>query len=303
MRAWAADRCEGEIVIARRVVESADGTRLGTWSNGGTGVPVVISNGLGTPIEAWSSIVRQRDRYRVVTWDYRGLGRSQRPVDERRITVADHANDLRAVMDAYDMPRAVVVGWSVGVNVAFEVARREPHRVAGVLAVAGIPGDSFSALFHPLPGVLRPRAGRIGAQLLRVIGPVLGRLADGLPAAPDGALDVRGLSTLGVDAAHAPTVLHVLRTFAQQDWAWYSRLVKASGEHPSMDLRSVRVPTTFVAGRWDSVASAARVRQVSGQLPDSRYVELAGTHFVPLQYPHAMSSQLTALVARCDLRP
>lgn len=285
----------------RRVVHSGDGTGLGTWSNNGAGVPVVISNGLGTPVEAWSSIARQTDRYRVVTWDYRGLGRSHRPADERRITVEDHADDLTAVMDAYDMPRAVVVGWSVGVNVAFEVARREPDRVAGVLAVAGIPGDSFSALFHPLPGALRPRAGRIGARMLRAIGPVLSRLADGLPAAPSGDFDLRGLSTLGMDAAHAPTVLHVMRTFAKQDWPWYSRLVKASGEHPSMDLSSVRVPTTFVAGRWDSVASAARVRQVSEQLPGSRYVELAGTHFVPLQFPYAMSSQLRSLVERCDL--
>ena len=62
-------------------------------------------------------------------------------------------------MDAYGVERAVVIGWSVGVNVAFEAALRAPERVAGVLAVAGVPGGTFEALLHPLPRFLRPRAG------------------------------------------------------------------------------------------------------------------------------------------------
>ena len=119
-----------------RSVESADGTRLRAWDNQGRGVPVLISNGLGTPHDAWPVINRRTDRYRVMTWDHRGLAGSDRPADESRITVGDHTDDFFAVMDAYGVDRAVVIGWSVGVNVAFEAALREPGRIAGVLAVA-----------------------------------------------------------------------------------------------------------------------------------------------------------------------
>ena len=64
-------------------------------------------------------------------------------------------------MDSYGVDRAVVIEWSAGVNVAFEAAVRQPQRIAGVLAVGGVPGGTFEALLHPLPGFLRPR-GRAG---------------------------------------------------------------------------------------------------------------------------------------------
>ena len=289
--------------MTRRTIASRDGTRLSIWTNDGSGVPVILSNGLGTPVEAWPEIINDKDRYRVASWDHRGLGGSERPVDESHVGVADHSDDLMAVMDAYDMKRAVIIGWSLGVNVAFEVARRDPARVAGVLAVAGVPGGSFSALFHPLPRALRPRAGRAGAHLLRYVGPVLSSLSNGMPASPGGRFDPHGLETLGLDAMHLGTLLHVLRTFAKHDWEWYSVLAKATGEHGPIDLAFVDVPVTFVAGRWDSITSAKDMRVASGQVADSRYVELPGTHYVPLQFPTVMSSELRLLVERCGLRP
>ena len=143
------------------------------WDNDGHGVPVLISNGLGTPHDAWPDINRRTDTYRVMTWDHRGLGGSERPADESRIHISDHTDDLFAVMDSYGVDRAVVIGWSAGVNIAFEAAARQPPRIAGVLAVGGVPGGTFEALLHPLPGFLRPRAGRVGSHLMRYLGPVL----------------------------------------------------------------------------------------------------------------------------------
>jgi pimeloyl-ACP methyl ester carboxylesterase len=284
-----------------RSVTSVDGTRLRAWDNDGQGVPVVISNGLGTPHDAWPAINRRTETYRVVTWDQRGLGGSDRPSDESRITIADHTDDLFAVMDSYGIDRAVVIGWSAGVNIAFEAALREQRRIAGVLAVAGVPGGSFEALLHPLPRFLRPRAGRAGAHLMRYLGPVLNRLGDVLPGSPEHGFDPRGVGTFGLDLVHGQTLVRVLRRFADHDWPWYSRLVRAVGDHPPMDLSAIDMPVTYLAGRWDSVTSAERMRAASAQTPHSRYVELPGTHFVPLQFPNSMSTELDSLVDRRHL--
>jgi hypothetical protein len=43
------------------------------------------------------------------------------------------------------------------------------------------------------------------------------------------------------------------------------------------------------------------MRAASAQTPHSRYVELPGTHFVPLQFPNSMSTELDSLVDRCHL--
>jgi pimeloyl-ACP methyl ester carboxylesterase len=289
--------------MSRRTVSSRDGTRISCWTNDGSGVPVVLSNGLGAPVEAWPELIHDTESYRIVSWDHRGLGESERPADETHIAVRDHADDLVAAMDAFGIHRGIVIGWSVGVNVAFEFARIHPDRVAGVLAVSGVPGGSFSALFHPLPRVLRPRAGRVGAHLLRYVGPLLSKLSDGMPVSRDGHLDPRSLWTIGLDALHFSTLVQVLRVFAKHDWPWYSRLARATGDHEPIDLRFVDFPVSFVSGTWDSISSAPDMQAASRQVPGSRYLELAGTHYVPLQFPSVMSSELDLLIARSSLRP
>jgi pimeloyl-ACP methyl ester carboxylesterase len=125
----------------------ADGTTIRGWSNDAvSGVPVVVANGLGTPPAAWPALVPRDSGYDVSTWYYRGTGGSERPADPARITVADHVGDLLALMDARSVDRALVLCWSIGVNVAFELAERHPDRVAGLLAVAGVPGGTFGAM-------------------------------------------------------------------------------------------------------------------------------------------------------------
>jgi 3-oxoadipate enol-lactonase len=292
---------QGRRALGYRLVTSVDGTRLRAWDNDGHGVPVLVSNGLGTPHDAWPAINRRTDRYRVITWDHRGLGGSGRPADESRITISDHTDDFFAVMDAYGVDRAVVIGWSVGVNVAFEAALRQPQRIAGVLAVAGVPGGSFEALLHPLPRFVRPQAGRAGSHLMRYLGPVLNRLGDALPGSPERGFDPRGVGTIGLDLFHGDILLRVLRQFANHDWPWYSRLTRAAGDHPPVDLSVIDMPVTYVAGTWDAITSSEMMRVASDKTPRSHYVELAATHFVPLQFPHRMSTELDDLIDRCHL--
>jgi len=287
--------------MSRRIVVSRDGTRISVWTNEGSGVPVVLCNGLGTPVTAWPRIIHDKATYRVVSWDQRGLGESERPADESHITVDDHADDLLATLDAFDIDRAIFLGWSLGVNVAFEVARRDPSRVAALMAVAGVPGGSLSALLHPMPRVLRPPAFKTGAYLLRYVGPLLSQWSAGLPTSPDGHFSPRGMSSVGLDAMHLPSILHVLSAFAKHDWTWYSRLARATGDAEPMDLGFVDFPVTFIAGKWDSICSAVDMKLVSRKVAHSAYVELAGTHYLPVQFPSVMKEELDRLIRRAAL--
>ena len=63
----------------------------------------------------------------------------------------------------------------------------------------------------------------------------------------------------------------------------------------------IDMPVTYVAGTWDSITSAKMMRIASEHTPHSRYVELPATHFVPLQFPARMSTELHSLVDRCRL--
>jgi pimeloyl-ACP methyl ester carboxylesterase len=193
-----------------------------------------------------------------VSWWHRGLGGSERPDDPTHIHVEDHAADLEATMDGAGFERALLLGWSFGVNVAFEFARAHPDRVAGILGVGGVPGGSFRAFGLPgPPGAWREGAGRAAAWLLRLVGPPAAALA--YPA-------VDSARALGV--GHVPPLpdpvpsAAVVGQFAAHPWSWYSELLLAAGDHPAMDTGFVSFPVTLWAARSTSAPrppmSAAR---------------------------------------------
>jgi 3-oxoadipate enol-lactonase len=285
--------------MSTRLVRSADGTSIRAWSNDGIGQPVLLCNGLGTPPAAWPEIISRDNGYRVVSWEQRGMGGSQRPADPARVRVEDHADDARTVLDAFDLSSATFVGWSLGVNVAFELALEEPDRARAVLAVAGIPGGSYASMFAPfgVPRPFRSRMGRLGSHLLPVIGPLLPLAVASLPPWRD-MLSAAALRGPAREAAHPGALRAVLHEFSTHDWSWYRHLSIGLAEHAPLDVSTVTCPVTFLAGRYDSLVDVADVRAAARSVPDARLRVLVGTHFLPLQYPEVMLEELRLIGRR-----
>jgi pimeloyl-ACP methyl ester carboxylesterase len=281
---------------------STDGTVLRGWAGDGDGPPLLLSNGLGTIPQAWPALVAGDSGYRTVTWYQRGTFGSGRPADESRIRVQDHVEDAVALMDARGMDRALVASWSVGVNVAFELAQRHPDRVAGVLAVAGVPGGTFATMGGPLgiPRRLRHPIATRTAKASRLAGPALTWLAPRVPVNRRTAwlISHSGFMLPGAD----PQVLvPMLEEFVKQDWAWYMRLAVAAAEHEPMDLSFVQCPVTFVAGRHDVLTSMHDVMETATQVPHAEVTVLPGSHFLPLEHPDLVHAALRELARRSDL--
>ena len=75
-------------------------------------------------------------RYRVVTMDNRGNGRSDRPAELEQMTAAQTIGDCLAVMDATGTASAVIVGLSMGGAFGLRLAALHPDRVLGAILVA-----------------------------------------------------------------------------------------------------------------------------------------------------------------------
>ena len=74
-------------------------------------------------------------RHRVIAWDNRGNGRSDRPTDPRAHDTVARATNLLAVLDATGTDRAVLVALSSAAGPATIVAAEHPERVLGVVYV------------------------------------------------------------------------------------------------------------------------------------------------------------------------
>lgn len=74
-------------------------------------------------------------RFRVVTFDGRGNGRSDRPADDGAYSDADHVADAIAVLDATGTDRCFVAGLSIGGKWSVLLGLEHPERVRGIVAI------------------------------------------------------------------------------------------------------------------------------------------------------------------------
>lgn len=105
----------------------------------GAGPPVLLLHGYTSSAAAWAYygyVDALRTHHRVVAIDARGHGRSGKPHDPAAYALPQRLDDVEAVLDALDIARAHVVGYSMGGWMAFGLAAQRPARVAS-LAVGG----------------------------------------------------------------------------------------------------------------------------------------------------------------------
>lgn len=101
----------------------------------GSGDPLLLVMGTSGSIPLWGELVSHLEQdHQVVAFDNRGLGGSDRGAGP--ITVASLAEDASALLEALEIPRAHVLGWSLGSAVAQELALAHPEQVRSTVMYA-----------------------------------------------------------------------------------------------------------------------------------------------------------------------
>ncbi|BAJ73799.1 predicted hydrolase or acyltransferase [Microbacterium testaceum StLB037] len=107
---------------------------------GGDGRPVVLLHGWPLSGESWAAQVPALESagYRVVTYDRRGFGRSDKP--RTGYDYDTFSDDLEAVLAALDLRDVTLVGFSMGGGeVARYLSRHGADRIRSVVFAAAVP--------------------------------------------------------------------------------------------------------------------------------------------------------------------
>jgi pimeloyl-ACP methyl ester carboxylesterase len=113
------------------------GSTLSCRVVGNAGAPwLVVTHGMALDCSSFEGLAeRFASRWRVLLWDMPGHGKSgpmPRPFDMQVCVDA-----LETVLDAHDVDKAVLLGFSFGGVVSQLLAHRAPQRVLGVLRADG----------------------------------------------------------------------------------------------------------------------------------------------------------------------
>ncbi len=230
------------------------------------------------------------EAFSVAHWHYRGHGRSALPVDPSRISVADHAADLDAVRRELGDPPVLLLGHSLGTQVALEAYRLRPERVAGLVLMCGSFGrvtytfKNTDLLANVLPNLIRFVTNH-------------GRLARGLWARVPPGLALRVARMTGdIDTSRvnvediAPYFDHALHV----DFELFLKMLSHAGEHSAEDLLpNVRVPVLVVAGERDSFTPPEVSRAMAESIPGAELELLGGaSHLAPPEHRQELKERL-----------
>jgi pimeloyl-ACP methyl ester carboxylesterase len=269
---------------------SFDGTEI-AYQRVGEGRPILLCNGLGGSWEAWSHQIQYfRNRYRILSWDYRGLYDSGAPGSPSALRIADHAQDALRLLEIEQAERAAIVGWSMGVQVGLEMFRAAPEKVASLAMLNGVAGRPWDYVFNlSLVGRVLPPFLRTLRSMPRAI-EALVRQATRLPE-PGEWLKRVGLTAGTLDDQVVDELVEKIRTL---DMDTFLQLLERMGEHDAWDLLPlIDVPVLIVAGSRDFLTPRSAAERMARRIRGSEIMIIPGaTHYAALEYPEMINLRL-----------
>lgn len=268
----------------RNIVIAPDGTLI-AYQSTGVGYPLVFCNGVGCDTYIWRYILEGLAQdYRLITWDYRGHGRSGTPTDPEAVTVDHVVEDLRLVLDDEGIDRCVLLGHSMGCQVLYEFAGRHPDRVGGVVGICGafehiasnfgnstFLADNIETIYELLaqiPFVIRP--------LWRTVLPTyLGFLI--------GAFS----KSLNPELVNPEDFRSYFEHMGQVDPYLFFRMGKSLQAHSAREmLPRITAPSLVIAGEFDTFTPPSASREAAELLPNSEFHMIRrASHAGPVEQP------------------
>lgn len=230
----------------------------------GEGPPVLFVHGFPLDRTMWRPVASALTGWRRVLPDLRGLGLSEGPADG--YTMAEYADDLAALLDVLRIPSAVVCGLSMGGYVTFELLRRHPDRVRGLVLcntrAAPDDTDGRSRRDAMIARIRRDGPGFLADEMLPKL---VGR--DTARTMPDVVRQVRAM------VAGQPATGLIGAITAMRDRADAGPM-----------LGGITVPTLVVHGRDDQLIPVSEARAMADAIPDAHFAVIpAAGHLAPVE--------------------
>jgi pimeloyl-ACP methyl ester carboxylesterase len=271
--------------------EAPDGAVL-WWRAEGEGPALLCSNGIGVSTFFWRRLAEHfAPTHTVVTWDYRGHGRTPVPEHPEGVTVAQCARDLWTVAERAGVGEAVLLGHSMGVQVSLEAYRLRPGGVRGLVPVLGAAGGIFSSFLGgsaltPVLTLLLEVAARHASLAEKALRTVLR-----LPGVWEA---VRALGVVHPDLCPREEFEPYFQHLLQLDLRAYFALARDLLSHDATALLSeVRVPTLVIAGERDLFTPMTRSRELAAQIPGAELLVVrGGSHAALVEQPELIALAL-----------
>jgi len=282
--------------IVEASIHAADGTRIAyQCTSKDTALPaLVIVNGPGADVRAWRGLIEEfHTRFRIISWDYRGFFRSEPPKDPSTLGPRGHAHDLAEVLDHLEVPSAVFIGWSLGVQVLLEFYRDHPERVEAIVSVNG----TFGRPFDLTPETTGRSQLRWLSKQLRGRQDLLQLGVRFLKRTPQAFNVARRLGWIST-AVDRDRFVDIARAFAYQDHNVYGAMLDQFHEHDAEDvLSAITCPTLLFAGQRDPLVPPDYTAYMDRVIPHAELLVIPiASHYIPIEFAEYLNLRIEAFL-------
>jgi len=285
-----------------RCIEAVDGAKLCYWvqrRGNGPAPALLLIHGAASNHTRWTEFTCRTslaERYDLVRPDMRGNARS---MCRGRLDLGVWCRDLVAILDAESYGPAIIVGHSLGAQIALHLAATYPERVCGLALIDPVVPEALMGRrlwmkrFGPLIR-LAIRAGRAFNRLglRRRTFPLMD--LEALDAQTRKAMEgdqlpdelVRRYSALGLILKHMPTA-----NYLQQ-------LVATAAPLPN--LEDITAPTLVLESTGVDFLDRSRSRAALARLPDLELVRIDATHWPLTERPDEVRRAVEAWVGKLE---
>ena len=244
----------------------------------GDGPALLLINGLSQSTSNWlSQVSALSERYRVITMDSRGQGRSD--LGTRPLTVDEHVDDIIALLDHLGVSRVHPVGFSHGARIGLRLAAKHPRRV-GRLVVTGMGADD---------GLFRKTLIRVWREVLRLGG------VEALAWC-----SLTDILSQGFLEFHTEDIETMIQTTVKRNSPeGLAAMLDGLMAYPASleDARLVQAPTLVCSADKDPLCSEQAADRLAITIPNVRHVRFVNCgHTIPIEQPRRWREEVLAFL-------
>jgi pimeloyl-ACP methyl ester carboxylesterase len=268
----------------------------------GKGDPILLISGASTGINGWvpSTLKALSSNHTVIVFDPRGIGNTT--IGSKAYSIEQLANDTAGLLDALNIEKADVLGYSLGSSVAQQFAVMHPEKTNSLILVAATCGGK--------EGIPQP------PQLVGLQSEILNKSLNNITIAPE---EIKSLISLSLGTGwlklHPDSLQNIPRAedvfagvppntikgqfSAGEDW------MATNWNGICNELAKIAKPTLVITGTDDnSYTPHANSLIIAGKIPGAWLVQIKDSgHAVISQYPDIINRVLETFLSTTTTAP
>ncbi len=275
-------------------IKTGDGAEVFFATYGSCHAPsptILILDGIGCSGWAFHRIVPELARdHQVVTMHYRGHGESPDPPRPWSLGIEVLADDAAAVCRHLQLSRVLLVGFSMGFQVALEVFRRHRPLVAGLMSLAGPSGrvlinfqgtDMFRYALPLVAGSAKLAASFVGKTWRTVLSSAWLR-------------DLAMQFQLNADHIQPEDFDFYTKQLAAIHPELFLTMLEQADRHCADDvLPTIDVPTRIIAAARDTFVPLETMRTMAFAIPHGQWTVIPeASHALPAEFPERITDEI-----------